>query len=256
MKVKQVFAILLFCSMGLVARSQSQHEPQLIAHACGQLDGYNYTNSVEAMENALKNGYKFIEVDLLLTSDSIPVGCHYWPDFNEMTGYPEMGDSVPSFEDFSNRLIYNRYRPINCNDIVYYLEQYPDWTFVVDKLDDVDILERYFGHYKDRLLVECFSEYAYKSLLLSGFRPMLACDTETLRSIFAYSIESMINGEAPIDYITWDFEGNYKMLQKYKCFMSFKVAGFTLDDGWLIYDYIADGVDFVYTNEVLPRKEE
>lgn len=256
MNVKQLLTILLFCSMGLVARSQSQHEPQLIAHACGQLDGYNYTNSVEALENSIKNGYKFIEVDLLLTSDSIPVGCHTWEEWNEIIGSPEMGGMEPSFEDFSAKLLYGKYKPVTCTDIVYYLENFPDWTLVLDKLDDVDILEYYLGDFKDRILVECFSEYAYKSLRLSGFRPMLAGYRDELHKLFAYSLESMVQGEAPVDYITWGFGGDLQMLRKYECLMPFKVAGCTSDDEWYIYNYIVDDVDLVYTNSIIPRKSE
>ena len=41
-----------------------------IAHAAGGIENYTYTNSKEALLNAIENGYKYIELDLYLTTDS------------------------------------------------------------------------------------------------------------------------------------------------------------------------------------------
>lgn len=58
----------------------------LIAHGAGQIDGKKYTNSLEALELAVKNGYKFIELDLLITKDKRIIAAHDWKMFEEMTG--------------------------------------------------------------------------------------------------------------------------------------------------------------------------
>src|SRR5690554_7339671 len=45
-----------------------------IAHAGGTVEGYQYTNALEAVENSLAHGYKLIEIDLSETSDGHLVG--------------------------------------------------------------------------------------------------------------------------------------------------------------------------------------
>ena len=42
------------------------HEPlRFIAHAGGQIEGMNYTNSLEALNNSYKNGFRLFELILL-----------------------------------------------------------------------------------------------------------------------------------------------------------------------------------------------
>lgn len=48
---------------------------ELIAHAGGEIDGHIYTNSLEPVQQSIKRGYKFIELDLALTSDQYTCSC-------------------------------------------------------------------------------------------------------------------------------------------------------------------------------------
>ena len=41
--------------------------PEPIAHAAGVVEGHVYTNSREALERALRDGYRFVELDLRKT---------------------------------------------------------------------------------------------------------------------------------------------------------------------------------------------
>ena len=77
-----------------LAPQPQEFAPQLIAHAGGVIDSCTYTNSREAMLHSLAKGYRFIEFDLLFTSDSVLVAAHSWEKFNSMTGFGHLGDSV------------------------------------------------------------------------------------------------------------------------------------------------------------------
>ena len=101
--------LLLLTSLLFSCMTQGKVEhAQLIAHAGGSIDGNIYTNSREAMHKAARDGYEFIEFDLMFTSDSVLVAAHSWSEFNTMTGYGHKGDSAPDFKDFISRRIYNR----------------------------------------------------------------------------------------------------------------------------------------------------
>lgn len=74
---------------GFVSCSPGEHDPgtlgphdfafpanSLISHALGGIDGKNYSNSVEALEQSLARGSRFLEVDLSFTADGDLVCFH------------------------------------------------------------------------------------------------------------------------------------------------------------------------------------
>ena len=80
--IRSLLSLLLLLPMLLSCVTQERvQRVELIAHAGGEIDGYVYTNSLEALQQAASRGYKFIELDLLLTSDSVLVAAHSWEDF-------------------------------------------------------------------------------------------------------------------------------------------------------------------------------
>ena len=117
-----LLTLLFSCS---TAEKNEEYHPEYIAHAGGAVDSCIYTNSREAMEQALEEGYRFVEFDLLFTSDSVLVAAHSWSDFNNMTGFAHWGDSVPSFSDFSARKIYGLYTPLSADEINTFFEFTP-----------------------------------------------------------------------------------------------------------------------------------
>ena len=64
----------------------------LIAHAMGAIDGYDYTNSLEAFQFNYAKGFTVFEVDLSLSAEGIPLAVRDWSQFNSMTA----GEGVPS----------------------------------------------------------------------------------------------------------------------------------------------------------------
>ena len=41
-----------------------------IAHAGGEILGNTYTNSLEALNNSYKNGFRYFELDMIVTADN------------------------------------------------------------------------------------------------------------------------------------------------------------------------------------------
>lgn len=234
--------------------SQRQFEdmPGLIAHAGGAIDGYEYTNCVEALEKSLSDGYKYVEIDLLMTSDGYPVAAHDWAMFNEATDSPESGDKVLSYDEFVSRKLYGKYTPITYKTIIHYLDINPNWILVTDKLDDVNVLNAYFEDYKDRMLVEAFSVDAYVQLTAANFRAMYASYGGQTHYLLAYSLENMIKGGAPIDFVTLYIQPDLEDFQKYRCIFPLKIAAYTADDEMYIDDHLGNEFDLIYTNKVTP----
>lgn len=156
------------------ATVQADQFSHCIAHGSGNIDGHTYTNSLEAATMSAKNGYKYIEFDLQLTTDGQLVCMHSEKDFREMTA---MDDSIPlTTQNFNKQRIYGKYTPLTANDVVA-LQKTLHFTIITDKTSSPDILERYFADVRQHVMVESFSIDDYIRLKQLGYTPMLSLYT-------------------------------------------------------------------------------
>ena len=100
-----------------------------IAHAMGSIDGYDYTNSLEAFENNYELGHRVFEVDFSITSDGKMVCCHDWN-----AGYQAGIDSehIPSEAVFKATPILEQYTPLTLADVLLLMKEYKDIYIVTD----------------------------------------------------------------------------------------------------------------------------
>ena len=139
----------------------------LIAHAGGAIDGKVYTNSREAIEGSIKAGRKYIEIDLIETSDGEYIAGHDWERINQMTG--RQGDKPLSKQEFLSSKLYGKYTPMSIEDVAELFEKYPDWVMVVDKIRDLDYLNKHLPYY-DRMIVQVFALHNYFKSLQLGYK--------------------------------------------------------------------------------------
>lgn len=242
----QLLTILLLLSC---SRRESNNDapPQLIAHAGGAVDSCVYTNSREALEKACEQGYRFIEFDLLFTSDSVLVAAHSWGDFNLMTGFVHYGDSVPTYAEFSKRKIYDRYTPIGASEINAFFESHDSLYLVTDKVSDPNVLQRYFPNLKERMVVEAFNYEHYSRLKSQGYyRVLYSCMADDLSTALlqnASSIEWIALHTSAFDNAT------FKLITT---FLEFNIALFTVDDIELVPEKYRSAVKMLYTNYIQP----
>lgn len=100
----------------------------LVCHAGGGIEGLDYTNSREALENTLANGCRYVEIDFSYTSDHELVCMHAW---DEAWGEPG-SEEIPALQDFLAGKIYGKYTPMTAMDIVDYMRNEPDLHIIVD----------------------------------------------------------------------------------------------------------------------------
>lgn len=143
------------------------NDEHLIAHAGGAFENNIYTNSLEAVEGSIKEGRKFIEIDLLETTDGKYIAGHDWELVNKMVG--RSGDKPMSSEEFLSAKLYGKYTPMGEKQIVELFEKYPDWIMVTDKSRDVTKIARTFP-YPDRMIVQVFGLVGYMKALKLGLK--------------------------------------------------------------------------------------
>lgn len=181
-----IIAVVLICYISYEKECDSVvfEKQNYIAHAGGQIDGHNYTNSKEAIENSIKKGIKHIELDLRLTSDSILVATHAWEEFNQMVNNADT-NHVPTLNEFKASKLYGKYTPVSYQDIDSILAANPDIILVTDKTSDPAIIDKYLGKFKNRMMVECFSLSDYFYYMDNGY--LLSMYAMTLqRQLFSY----------------------------------------------------------------------
>ena len=133
------------CDIFLLNRTPEKPwtEYSVIAHAGGGIDGKSGTNSREAMEQAVKNGYGIIEVDLSLTSDNELILFHGWDsdtqDELELEDV-DLGESgVPDLETFRSMKICKKYTTMTGSDLVSFMKRNPSLYILTDeKFSDKD----------------------------------------------------------------------------------------------------------------------
>ena len=126
-----------------------------IAHAGGEIDGYRYTNSKEAVLQALNQGCKYIELDIYCTSDSHLVCMHGLDLYNKQT---ESHYEIDNFtlDDFRKNKIYGRYTPISLQEVLLTQDSI-DFVLVTDGLSDARLFNREINKNRNKIMVEAFS---------------------------------------------------------------------------------------------------
>ncbi|WP_289750584.1 glycerophosphodiester phosphodiesterase family protein [Muribaculum intestinale] len=168
--IVSVTTVIVSCFAARILGASS--EQSYIAHGGGAVDGNMRTNSLEAVEHAISKGVKYIELDLQQTCDGRLVAAHDWCTFNQLTGRDTLSDRVPAYNEFKACRILGRYKPMTYETIDSVFSSNSDIILVTDKIKDIEVLDKFIGQLKDRMLVECFSRKQYDDCIRLGYTPM------------------------------------------------------------------------------------
>ncbi len=228
----------------------------LIAHAGGAINGHTYTNSKEALQDALDNGFRYIELDLYETTDSNVVCLHSLEDYRKMT-FTDCEDL--DTKTFLGHQLYGKYTPITLNDAIKIWEERP-FYFVTDKISDPKILNRYFKSNRDKVIVEAFTLDDYVQLERDGYIPMFSIMALNVRGLYLYIINSLKYGKGIPRIVTNTYVSKF-VYRIYKRLGSQQIAVYSLydEDYQKLHEreylekYAGREVDLVYVDFVKPN---
>ncbi len=122
-----------------IERQENIYE-KVIAHGGGIYQGFETTNSVEALHHAIKNGYKIIELDMELSSDHKIIMLHDW-DRTTMHYYGVNFPRKLSQNQFMNLSVYGALEVLTLDKLAIILDKNPDIRIVTDtKGDNLELL--------------------------------------------------------------------------------------------------------------------
>lgn len=166
-----------------------------IAHAGGGLiqdeQILPYTNSKEALLQSINEGFKFIELDLMLDNEGGIFAAHSYEDFYKFTNAPLSQDihTPPSKDYIKNARILGHFSPLSADDINEIFLKNPNLYLVTDKITDFKALKTQFN-FTNRIIVEVFSKIDYFKAKKLGFKPALCVwsSVENLKSAMKLKI--------------------------------------------------------------------
>lgn len=146
-----------------------------IAHAMGGIDRKTYTNSIQALEQNYKKGFRVFEIDLTLSKDNQLIAWH--PASKEKL--KEMGiplkyyDEKPTVEEFKKLKYYGKYNTMTYKEALSYMKKYKDMYLVIDFKNSMDansgkfykqMLEETDPDVIDRIIPQVYNKESYNEL--------------------------------------------------------------------------------------------
>ncbi len=140
----------------------------LIAHT-GGVGEFSHVSCVEGVQDALKKGFRYIEVDLYQTCDGHLIATHTWEELARQMNLEVSQIKKMPLDELKKRKILGKYTILSDADICRFMNEYPEMILVTDRIQDMDLLKEKI-YYPARSIVEVASEYAYLKALKLGFR--------------------------------------------------------------------------------------
>lgn len=143
--------------------------PQKVIHAGGEIGGMLGSNSLEALDFTYSKGYRFIEIDFVLSSDGHPIALHDWSSY-----YSDSLTSTPiSKAEFENVKIFNRFTSLTLDSLVEWMRVHPDVYIITDiKEDNVNVLRHIANEHPEvvsRLVPQIYQYDEYVPVRAMGY---------------------------------------------------------------------------------------
>lgn len=133
------------------------------------------------MIQSIKEGFRLIELDLMLDKDGDIFAAHDYKHFYKITNAPDTNNSLADYLDYSafappskeyikNTKIYGRFTPLDKDAINAIFSANPSIYLVTDKLNDFSAIENQLNFGKDRIIIEIFSVRDYFRARKMGFK--------------------------------------------------------------------------------------
>jgi glycerophosphoryl diester phosphodiesterase len=224
----------------------------LVAHAGGNVQNIQGTNTIEAVEENYELGHRVFELDFNLTSDGKLVGIHDWGT-----------NPAKSWEEFSSKLIMDNFTPTSLEMFLDFIDEHED-TYIVTDTKSFDYpeeeVEKQFKilleatedrpWIRERIVIQVYSQamyhivnkvYKYPNILYT-----LYAETDSEDKIVKFVTDEKI----PVVVMPPERANMTFLNRLFKA--GAKVFLHTLNDKEEVDGWLAKGVSGVYTDELLP----
>ncbi len=190
-----------------------------IAHG-GGIGEYVYSNSREAVQDSLSRGFKYIELDLLTTTDGFLIGGHDWKTVRKLAGIENQEDVPLSCSELMAARSTWTQTFLFADDICRLMRENPQMILVTDKIQDFEFLIREIP-YADRMVVEAYDCYKYLRALRAGFKnvALTVWSEQGMKQARKYKLKGVVLSATVIETDTAAMKLAEEMHQEGCCFM-------------------------------------
>ena len=147
----------------------------LIAHASAAVGGWEGSNALEALENAVRLGFRYIEVDMLYTTDGEIVLNHNWHHVSNHV--PGVENGIMSHAEFMSHRIFGRFTPVDLEMLIDFLRENPGPRIITDtKATDYAALyaiAEHFPEYMHRFIPQVYAFEDVERIRNLGFEDII-----------------------------------------------------------------------------------
>ncbi|KNF08275.1 glycerophosphoryl diester phosphodiesterase [Gottschalkia purinilytica] len=170
-----IFIFSTFTSHTVSAQNGISSLPRLVAHAGGAIYGFQYTNSMEALNESYKNGFRFIELDFDLTTDGYPVLIHDW---SHMSGRLFMEKpKLYSLQEFMTKPKFLNLTLMNVDMLAGWLANHSDVFIVTDiknsNLSVLKLIKERYPSLQKQFIPQIYSFGEYNEVRKMGYENII-----------------------------------------------------------------------------------
>ena len=149
---------------------------KVIAHGGGAWRGMETTNSVEALNAAIKNGFKMIELDMEISSDQKIIMLHDW-DRTAMYYYGTSFDQKISQSRFLNLSVYGSLEVLTFEKLAKIMEKNQGFKIITDtKGDNLELLTKISKEYPNlvsRIVPQIYDYDQWSEVKAQGYTDII-----------------------------------------------------------------------------------
>lgn len=256
------FAAVLLCGLCVwdVVRDAGERNlwrgDTAIAHALGAIDGFVYTNSLEAFEKSYALGFRTFEADMLQTVDGEVILTH------------DLENPGVTGKEFLQTPILGQYTAMSFEDLCRLMEEYPDiWVVTDTKYADTASVKKEFTSMRHTGVSSVSTEDTLNRFIIQIYNENMY---ETVREIYPFqsyifTLYQRWNGDAEefTDICRWCRANRVEVITMPDTLLTGEIADtaerygvavyvHTVDDPSAARRFLEEGVDGVYTNTLPP----
>jgi len=173
-----VFLLIFFVQTGqtYAEGKQEKNYEKVVAHGGGSYQGFETTNSEEAVNQAVKNGYRMIELDMEISSDNRIIMLHDW-DRTTTYYFGTSFDQKISLKQFLNLSIHGVLKVMTFDKLTAILDKYPDVRIVTDtKGDNLSLLKLIadqYPEYQQQIIPQIYQYKEYNEVKELGYTDII-----------------------------------------------------------------------------------
>lgn len=165
----------------LDSHQSNLQQPEFIAHGGGGINGIPVSNSKEALDESVRRGISFIEVDLVWTTDQVPVLLHGWDGFVTRLFHVEeqvdREEQAYSHDEFMTLQMRDGLHQMDLKSLMDWMEVNQDVYIVTDiKEDNLKMLELIadeYEQYQHRIIPQIYAIDEYIQVYYMGYEHII-----------------------------------------------------------------------------------